>query len=124
MPYCRLPHQDSDNLRDVCMTSTPVIDYWTAQAKAVIRFINEFNDFHGEKKVGRLSGTSGSAAPRFDPCQSRLKGQSQGVHFGKTAPSCVRQLRLIESCLRLHTHQFNAQKLPKFLVKKWPRHVR
>eukprot|EP00667_Euglena_gracilis_P016554 EG_transcript_17330 len=43
---------DSDNLRDVCMTSTPVIDYWTAQAKAVIRFINEFNDFHGEKKCG------------------------------------------------------------------------
>eukprot|EP00668_Euglena_longa_P042517 GGOE01056287.1.p1 GENE.GGOE01056287.1~~GGOE01056287.1.p1 ORF type:complete len:412 (-),score=151.83 GGOE01056287.1:333-1523(-) len=43
---------DSDNLRDVCITSNPVIDYWTAQAKAAIRFINEFNDFYGEKKCG------------------------------------------------------------------------
>lgn len=66
-PMCRVrvprigsrPPQDSDSLRAVCLTSVPPIDYWTPQAHAVVRFVQEYNAALGDTKVPVPLGEGG-----------------------------------------------------------------
>ena len=49
--FAEITMRDSDHLREVCLSSTPVIDYWTPQSKAVVRFVGEFNAFFGAARA-------------------------------------------------------------------------
>jgi len=71
---------DSDSLRAVCLTSVPPIDYWTPQAHAVVRFVQEYNAALGDTK----------AAYTFDA--------GSNAFLFTTAPALAGLLRAILHC--------------------------